>query len=99
MTSDFNQTDRWAYRREYAQRNYPPGTRIRLLDMPNDLAPVPAGTCGTVLAVDDVGQLLVQWDDGHSLSLLPGVDSFEVLERPKHREAPTRNTRTKGVAR
>ena len=99
MTTDSNQIARWAYRREYARRSYPPGTRIRLIEMPNDPNPVPVGTCGTVLAVDDAGQLLMQWDNGRSLSLIPGVDNFEVLERPKHREPPTHNTRSKGEAR
>ena len=99
MTTDSNQIARWAYRREYARRSYPPGTRIRLIEMPNDPNPVPVGTCGTVLAVDDAGQLLMQWDNGRSLSLLPGVDSFEVLERPKHRNTPARNTCSKGDAR
>ena len=40
--------DCWAYRRAYAERNYPVGTRIRLLAMPDDPNPIPAGTCGTV---------------------------------------------------
>ena len=99
MTNDSNQTNRWSYRRAYAERNYPPGTRVRLVSMPDDPDPVPEGTCGTVLAVDDAGQLLMQWDNGCSLSLLPGVDSFEVLERPKHRNTPARNTCSKGDAR
>ena len=99
MTNNSNPIDRWAYRREYARRHYPPGTRIRLLEMSDDPNPVPAGSCGTVMAVDDAGQLLMQWDNGRSLSLLPGVDSFEVLERPKHRNTPARNTRSKGDAR
>ena len=99
MTTDSNQIDRWAYRREYARRSYPPGTRIRLIEMPNDLNPVPVGSCGTVLAVDDAGQLLMQWDNGRSLSLLPGVDNFEVLERPRHREIPAHNRHSKGEAR
>ena len=99
MTNNFNPIDRWAYRREYARRSHPPGTRIRLLEMPNDPNPVPVGSCGTVLAVDDAGQLLMQWDNGRSLSLIPGVDNFEVLERPKRRDAPARNIRSKGDAR
>ena len=99
MTTDSNQIALWAYRREYARRSYPPGTRIRLIEMPNDPNPVPVGTCGTVLAVDDAGQLLMQWDNGRSLSLIPGVDNFEVLERPRHRGTPERSTHNKGAAR
>lgn len=99
MKDDLNNPSRWAYPREYARRSYPPGTRIRLLEMPNDPNPVPVGSCGTVLAVDDAGQLLMRWDNGRSLSLIPGVDNFEVLERPKHRNTPARNTRSKGDAR
>ena len=99
MTTDSNQIARWAYRREYARRSYPPGTRIRLIEMPNDPNPVPVGTCGTVLAVDDAGQLLMQWDNGRSLSLIPGVDNFEVLERPRHWDSPARTAHRKGDAR
>ena len=99
MKENMNHPNRWAYRREYAERNYPPGTRIRLIEIPNDPNPVSVGTCGTVLAVDDAGQLLMQWDNGRSLSLIPGVDNFEVLERPRHRGTPERSTHNKGAAR
>ena len=99
MKDDMNISDHWAYRREYARRSYPPGTRIRLLEMPNDPNPVPVGTTGTVLAVDDAGQLLMRWDNGRSLSLIPGVDNFEVLERPRQRDALARANRSRGEAR
>ena len=99
MKDDMNIPDRWAYRRECAERNYPPGTRIRLLEMSDDPNPVPAGTCGTVLAVDDAGQLLMQRDNGRSLSLIPGVDNFEVLERPRHWGPPAATAPRKGDAR
>lgn len=99
MKDDMNHPNRWAYRREYARRSYPPGTRIRLLEMSEDPNPVPVGSCGTVLAVDDAGQLLMQWDNGRNLSLVPGTDNFEVLEWPQHRDAPARRAHNKGDAR
>lgn len=60
----------------HIKREFPVGTRVRLLAMDDVQAP-PAGTLGTVTAVDDVGHLLMSWDSGGSLSLLYGVDSFE----------------------
>ena len=99
MKDEMNTPDRWAYRREYARRSYPPGTHIRLIEMPDDSDPLPEGSCGTVLAVDDAGQLLMQWDNGRSLSLIPGVDNFEVLERPRHWDSPARTAHRKGDAR
>ena len=47
--------------------------------MTDPFAPVPSGTRGTVQYVDDAGQVGVAWDDGRSLSLIPGVDSFRKL--------------------
>jgi len=60
------------------------GDRVRLLSMPDDPDPIPAGSTGTVTRVTDgpLGQTDVRWDDfGRSLSLVPGVDKFEVIER------------------
>ncbi len=59
--------------------NYPPGTLLELISMGNDPFPVPPGTCGTVLGVDDAGQVLMHWDNGRSLSLIPGEDAFRKL--------------------
>lgn len=69
--------------REQVQRireQYPPGTRIRLHHM-EDAQAVPEGTEGTVVAVDGMGQLLMNWDNGRSLSLIPGVDSFSPIQQ------------------
>lgn len=54
---------------------YPAGTRIKLLHM-SDFNPVPAGTCGTVKFVDDIGTVHCQFDNGRALGMIPGVDEF-----------------------
>ncbi|HIT34863.1 MAG TPA: DUF4314 domain-containing protein [Candidatus Faecousia intestinigallinarum] len=61
------------------QLNYPPGTRLELIAMGDDPHPIEAGTRGTILGVDDAEQILMRWDNGRSLSLIPGEDSFRKL--------------------
>ena len=62
------------------RERYPRGTRVELLAMDDPQAP-PTGTMGEVIGVDDAGQLLVQWETGSSLSLIPGVDSFRIVQK------------------
>ena len=64
---------------EYTRSCFPSGTRIILNSMNDPYAPVESGTRGTVRYVDDAGQIGVAWDNGRSLSLIPGVDSFRKL--------------------
>lgn len=64
---------------EFTRMSYPPGSRILLYQMTDPYAPVPSGTRGTVRYVDDAGQIGVAWDNGRSLSLIPGADSFRKL--------------------
>ena len=64
---------------ESIRKNYPPGTRVMLNNMNDPYSPVEPGTRGTVRYVDDSGQLGVAWDNGRSLSLVPGVDSYRRL--------------------
>lgn len=59
---------------------YPIGTRVRLVQM-DDPRPVPVGTLGTVLDVDDIGSLIVTWDNGQSLNILFGIDKVEKVEQ------------------
>ena len=62
--------------------NVQKGVRVRLLEMPNDPDPIPLGSTGTVTRVTDgpLGQIDVAWASGRSLSLVPGVDRFEVIK-------------------
>ena len=64
---------------KFMQAQYPPGTRIRLNSMSDPYSPVPAGIEGIVDLVDDAGQIHMKWNNGRTLPLIPGEDSFTVL--------------------
>ena len=55
-------------------RFFQPGDRVRLVAMPDDPSPIPAGTTGTVTGTTDVSfggpyclQVQVDWDNGRRL--------------------------------
>jgi hypothetical protein len=66
-----------------------PGDRIRLVAMPDDPDPVPAGTTGTVRSVRTCGsgrdawlQVDVDWDNGRKLMLSVPPDQVTVMPGP-----------------
>lgn len=62
------------------QRDLMVGDRIKLVDMPNDPHPIESGTEGTVKFINtNVGIVGVEWDNGSSLNLVIGLDSYELL--------------------
>ncbi len=62
------------------REQYPKGSRVELLESVTDpYHPLPAGSKGTVWAVDDAGQLHINWDEGGSLALIYGIDSFRKI--------------------
>ena len=63
---------------EQLRSEYPEGTRVELVRMDDPQAP-PVGTKGTVQGVDDVGSILVVWDNGSSLNVAYGPDQVRVL--------------------
>ena len=58
---------------ERLRKQYPVGTRVELVRMNDEQAP-PIGTHGTVNGVDDLGSIMVSWDNGGSLSIVYGED-------------------------
>lgn len=55
------------------RKQYPEGTRVKLVKMDDPQAP-PMGTRGTVIGVDDIGSIMVRWDNGSSLNVIYGED-------------------------
>ena len=47
--------------------------------MNDPFAPVPSGTKGSVMFVDDIAQIHVNWDNGSSLALNKDEDTFRKL--------------------
>ncbi len=68
------------------KEGYPPGTRVELVRMDDPLDPVPAGTRGTVVFVDDLGQIHMNWDNGRTLAIVPQRDRFLKIAEAKEGE-------------
>lgn len=51
---------------------------MRLLKMDDAQAPT-VGTEGTEIGVDDIGSVMVAWDNGSSLNVLLGVNYVESI--------------------
>jgi hypothetical protein len=63
---------------ENLKQTYKRGTRVKLNRMDDVQAP-PVGTLGTVYGVDDIGSILVHWDNGSSLNVVYGEDSCSIV--------------------
>lgn len=66
-----------------------PGDRVKLVFMPNDPHPIPEGTEGTVVDVqqmdwghDKFSQVSVNWDNGRRLSCVVPPDFLEIIAQP-----------------
>lgn len=55
------------------RERFPNGTRVELVQMDDPQSP-PVGTKGTVRGVDDIGSIMVSWDNGCGLSVAYGED-------------------------
>ena len=61
------------------RERFPAGTKIRLIHMDDPYAPIPSGTVGEVQMVDDGGNIHMVWQNGRTLSIIDGVDDFEII--------------------
>lgn len=60
------------------EKIYPVGTRVKLIQMEDIQAPS-TGTLGTVFGVDDIGSILVKWDNGSTLNVIFREDIIEKI--------------------
>ena len=60
------------------RERFKPGSRVELLKMDDMQAP-PIGTRGTVVGVDDIGSIMMNWDNGSGLSVAYGEDECKVV--------------------
>ena len=64
------------------KKMYPVGTRVELVKMDDEQAP-PVGTKGTVKGIDDIGSLMIDWDNGCGLNVVYGEDIVRKLDTVK----------------
>ena len=76
----------WPTQREVERirAQYKAGMRIELIEMDDTQAP-PVGTRGTIIAVDDIGSRVVNWDNGSGLNAIPGKDQFRIVTEESER--------------
>ncbi|MBH1941310.1 DUF4314 domain-containing protein [Mobilitalea sibirica] len=63
---------------ERIRKQYPIGIMVELVQMDDPQAP-PIGTKGIVHAVDDVGNLIMKWENGSRLNVIIGEDIVTII--------------------
>ena len=53
--------------------------QIRLISMDDKFSKLKEGDEGTCMGVDGIGNILMKWNDGSTLNLIPGIDHYTVL--------------------
>ncbi len=61
------------------RKTYLPDTRIALVRMNDPYSKLKPGDRGSVVAVDDIGTIFVNWDCGSSLGVAYGEDSCRII--------------------
>lgn len=59
---------------ERLRRQYPAGCRVELVSMNDPYTRLKPGDQGTVAAVDDIGTVHINWDNGSGLGAAYGAD-------------------------
>jgi len=62
------------------------GKRVVIIRMEDPYTELRPGSKGTIKGEDDMGHILVQWDNGSSLNLIPDIDEYHIEESVKIRK-------------
>ena len=81
---------------EEIRKRYPKGSRVALVFMDDTQAP-PVGTLGTILGVDDIGSLMVEWDNSSHLNVIYGEDKVRIVHYNKTIQFQFEEVRTTGL--
>lgn len=56
------------------------GKRIELIRMEDPYTKLKKGDKGTCVGVDDMNHILMKWDNGSTLSMIPDIDEYKIVE-------------------
>jgi len=56
------------------KEQYPAGTRVELISMNDEYQKLEPGEKGTVISVDSLGTIHIEWDCGNSLGIIYNED-------------------------
>lgn len=62
------------------KERFPVGTRVELVSMQDEYRKLKPGEKGTVICVDDIGTIHVNWDCGSSLGVAYGEDECRRID-------------------
>lgn len=68
------------------KQRYPIGCRIECDSCAYPWNPIKKGERGTVILVDSIGTVHVEWDNGRSLGLIYSEDKFHIVEGEENNE-------------
>ena len=62
------------------------GKKVKLIRMEDPYTKLKPGDQGTIKSVDGIGNILVDWESGSTLSLIPDVDEYEIIDDAENSE-------------
>jgi hypothetical protein len=56
------------------------GKRIKLIYTDDPYTSLKPDAMGTIFGVDDAGQIMIKWDNGSTLSMIPRIDRYQIFD-------------------